>query len=380
MDQRHLNVRVLALLLLFPATLSARPRGVRVDDASTATPVAGVLLTIDPATGKETELLKVNAQSLGPPVVVGTTVYVASSGKVLYALDARTGQKKWEHKSEQLLFGLAATAQTVFVGAGGALDALDARSGNVLWSYEGDIPVADPVLADDLIVFNAFDGPVAIEQSTGQLRWRLKVQWGYFVFSALPDGKLCVWKPDETWVVDTRSGKTLWQSPAEAGMAAPGTLPTPAVGMGNMICQMRGSQRDARDRTLHVFDAGSGHLFWKAALGEHEEAGNRILIDAGGVFCVLDDNLVCLDFANGQVKWSVKIEPLEAGGPGVLADKRSVYIPELSGDVVALDIKTGQPGWRNAAPHASPHGNIRIGGIGATGSAIYVTRIDQVRR
>ena len=100
------------------------------------------------------------------------------------------------------------------------LFSLDPANGNVRWSFDNDMALLDPVLADGLIVFNTTDGPVSVEPATGKTRWRLNVQWGYFIMSTLGDHRLCVWKPDEIYVIDTESGKTLWQIAADNSVSA----------------------------------------------------------------------------------------------------------------------------------------------------------------
>ena len=130
----------------------------------------------------------------------------------------------------------------------------------------------DPVLVDGLIVINTIDGPIAIDPATGKDKWRLNIQWGYFVFSPLSEKRLCVWKPDEIFMIDTDTGKTLWQSTADSSVSAGRTLPSPAVATSDIICQLRGSHKNPRDWSLFSLDAASGNIRWKTNLGDFHGA------------------------------------------------------------------------------------------------------------
>jgi len=346
----------------------------RAVDAPAAIPASASLCFIDAKTGQSKELLKLDHQSLGVPVLVDRTLYIASSGKTLFALDPETGNKRWEFKSQQFLFGVVANKKSVFFGAGKSLQALDAATGKLLWTCDGDIPITNPVLADDLIVFNRFDGPVGLDQATGKQRWRLEMQWSYFVFCPLPEGRLCVWKPDEIFVVDTASGKTLWQNSDNQTPGAPGALPSPAVAAGNLVCQLRCSRTDAEDWSLHALDAPGGHLQWKSSLGAHRASGVRTLISPDCVYCVFENTLACVEKTTGKSRWQESMNPIEAGGVGIAADRSTVYIPELGGNLLALDAKTGKRRWLNPPAAVGETMSIRFGGMSVSEAGVFVAR------
>ena len=259
-------------MIILTAAGTASARGPHaLDGESNLIPVAGTLLAIDAASGQGKELFHVDHLSLGPPVMVGDVIYVASSGKTLFALDRHGGEKKWTFTAEHMLSGVIATPNAVFVGVGGTETALDAASGKVLWTYENDLAITEPALVDGAVVFNSIDGPIAIEQATGKLRWKLAVQWGYFVFSPLTDRRLCVWKTDEIYVIDTERGKTLWQSTADIHTTAARSRFHPRR-WGSRRSDLpiaRGAPKDARDWSLHAMEADSGRVLWKTNLGDH---------------------------------------------------------------------------------------------------------------
>lgn len=364
-----------ALIALLPLMASARS-AISDDAQPQDVPARSLLLRIDPKTGKDHELLRVDHQSLGAPVLVGDRVYVADSDKTLHALDAKTGAEKWAFKGEKSLFGLAATDKSVFVGVGGALVAIDAHSGKPLWTFDNQSAVTDPVLTDGAIVFNSFDGLTAIEQQTGKLRWRLDIQWGYFVLSPLTDRRLCVWKPDEIYMVDTERGKTLWHSFADEKNTAPGALPSPAVGDRDTLFQLRGSKRDAQDWSLHALDAASGNTLWKTPLAIHDGAAARTIVRGDAVYCLLDGSITAMRVENGNKLWYAPVKPIDLSQAIPLVAAGLVLIPQADGTLEALDARSGEQHWTHAAKLSSPAANSRFGGIAAGADSIYVTQIE----
>lgn len=363
-----------AFVTIISIATAAWARGPRAALEPTAVPVSGALFSMDPATGAARLLMKINGQSFGPPVMAGKTLVVSTSDKHVVAIDPATGAVRWDRRSEQFIFGLAADAKAVYVGQGSILEALDAATGKTLWTHNNDIPVLNPVLADGLVIFNSFDGPVAIEQETGQLRWQMKVQWGYFVISPMSDKRVCVWKPDEIFVVDTPSGKTTWHTSADMTQTAPGALPSPAAGMHDMICQLRGTERNAESWSLHALDAASGRPLWRAALGDHPAVGPRTLLSKNWVYSLVDDHITAHDRATGIAQWQLVSPPIEAGGTPIAENGQVLFVPELDGPLAGYDAKTGAFRWRIAGPDHTADQIVRFGGICISDGSTIVSR------
>ena len=209
------------------------------------------LLRIDPADGSARELLKIDHASLTAPAALADWLFVGDDAGTLHALCLRDGAKSWELKAERGITCVAATDKTVFSASNVTLQALDAATGHPLWARKSDVPISSITLVDGTAIINTFDGPVALDQTTGVPRWQLEVKWERFTYSPLPDKRLCVWKPDEIFVVATDSGKTLWHKAADQSSSAPGALPTAAVAGGDLICQLRGSPANAEEWSLY---------------------------------------------------------------------------------------------------------------------------------
>ncbi len=267
-------------------------------------PVA--LVRIDPATGESKEIFHVDRQTLSAPTVAGGMLLVGGSNHVLHALDAVTGNKKWDLDTGHNILAIRASEKFVYVGAGPLLLALDAATGAVRWKHENDTATGDLLIDDAAVIFNSLDGPVAVEGATGEIRWRLNIQWGYFVFSHLIGRRVCVWKPDEIFVVETERGKTLWQSAAELRLTAPGAIPSPARSDGkDVLFQLRGDPGNANHWSLHALDAGSGKSLWTADLGEHQSVSARTIVSDQAACCVFEDTMCGISLATGKPIWQI---------------------------------------------------------------------------
>ena len=323
---------------------SAAARGPRLEDEQSR-PIDGVVSTIDPVSGKPHELLRLPRQGIVSAQRVAKTLYVGTGGGTVLALDFTTAKARWTFAADQTILGIGASEEVVCVGAGGKLIALDPVSGKTRWTYDNNAPAADPVLADDgIVIINSADGPIALEQSTGTIRWRLNVRWGYFIVSPLRDHRVCIWKPDEIFVVDTRRGIELWEAAMDQSSAAPGAIPSPAFGQDDAIAQMRGSPRDARDWSIHCLDAANGRAAWVAAIGDHGGSSPRVYIDGGAVYCAADKILYALDPQNGAIRWQAPTGVHQTAVP-VQHCAGLVLFAETGGTLLALDARTGEKRW-----------------------------------
>lgn len=93
--------------------------------------------------------------------VIGTdgTVYVSSGDSFMYALDGKTGEKKWEFEANQWRSRSAAigTDGTVYYGTDDySVYALNGKTGAKLWEFPtGSIIQTSPALSQDGTLFIA---------------------------------------------------------------------------------------------------------------------------------------------------------------------------------------------------------------------------------
>jgi len=134
------------------------------------------------------------------PIIIGDTMYVTSSTgpRYVFALDAKTGEKKWAYQPELPADymatvccgldnrGVAVANGKVFFGRLDAkLEALDAKTGKRLWTVTvadyktGHAITSAPLVVKDLVITGIAGGEygirgfvVAYKQSTGEQVWK----------------------------------------------------------------------------------------------------------------------------------------------------------------------------------------------------------------
>jgi outer membrane protein assembly factor BamB len=153
------------------------------------------LYAVDAKTGDERWELATQGEVRSQPTFAGDAAIFSSDDGYLYAADARTGQQLWRadiHNVHQrvplndpnmggsydfdfLTSSPVVAAGAVFVGsADGALYALDAASGSVSWAFQtGDRIRATPAIGEGVVYIGSWDGYLyALDAATGALVWK----------------------------------------------------------------------------------------------------------------------------------------------------------------------------------------------------------------
>ena len=151
------------------------------------------------------------------PTVVGGIVYVGSDNGYLYALDARTGDLRWSYETLSYVNSSpVVVGGIVYVGSNdNYLYALDARTGDLRWSYETGsiIDYSSPAVANGIVYVGSNDDYLyALDARTGSLRWRYET--GSIIDSspAVVDGIVYVGSEDDyLYALDARTGDLRWR-------------------------------------------------------------------------------------------------------------------------------------------------------------------------
>jgi len=320
------------------------------------------LYALDAATGAEQWTFPTQHRIEATPAYDDGTVYVGSYDKHLYAVDAANGSEQWSRAFNGLIRGSPTVWDgSVVVGVGchnlacawyadendvpenGWVYSLDALTGETEWQYEvGTEVVSSPAITDEFVYIGASDGTLyALAPTTG----------------------------DVEWTYETRD--MIWSSPA----VAYGTV---------FITDWNGN--------VHAVDSETGEQEWLADTAGRYISGS-VAVDEEAVYVghtpynTLDDpttnhaKIFRFDRTDGTEEWAFETPALEVGSSPVVTEQR-LYVGshrQTDGDNVGVHALTtgGEEEWfleiGNRGVGSSPalvDGGLYFGGTDATVYAV----------
>jgi outer membrane protein assembly factor BamB len=180
---------------------------------------------VNAKTGRKRWSFETGDEVKGAPAYSGGKIFVGSYDGKVYALDARTGDLRWETEAQARLGGAgnfysspAVAYGRVFIGnTDGKVYAFGARSGRLLWSQTtGGYVYSSPGVWRRTVYVGSGDGHLyALDAATGDVRWRFNARGGIFGAPTVIDGVVyfSAGSQDRTWGLDARTGKRLWSFP-----------------------------------------------------------------------------------------------------------------------------------------------------------------------
>lgn len=269
------------------------------------------------------------------PVVAGGIVYSVNNNPgdsldedkpgVLYALDARTGKRRWAYrgatgKLNQPVVGngmvCVATSKTIHL--------VDAESGEAHWTLPMPFGVGTGTmgLAAGLIILVDDHGTsVAMDVKTKNVRWAQHDTDGSEALNCSITVAGDVVYVGARAALDLHSGKTKWAN----GMADPGGQPVTVSGQNLFVAGSNATGPDAA--TVACVDAGIGYATWQAvvpstgtprAFGPPAVLNDRIYV---GTF---DSGVLAFDAAQGKQRAQFKVGRTATSPP--VADGHTVYV------------------------------------------------------
>ena len=228
-----------------------------------------------------------------------------------------------------------------------AVSSIGAADGVTRWRV--DVKDAEPWIAAtaDTVLVGAVDGFEALARDTGASRWRVTIDDPYdrgrtVGLVATTSGPVAVLTTQRGGVVgvDALTGATRWSATVEG--TPQGRLVTDDR-TGLVALEMEHDHRVE----LHVLDAASGVERWSRRLGFLTGLplvdGPRLVLDTGDI--VDRGTVVAFDLTTGVRVWSTPVRGAsEPGEGGIIDGDRIVTVDEL-GTVTALDRTTGRRLW-----------------------------------
>ena len=100
---------------------------------------------------------------IGSPALAGDTLIIGSRGRRFYAIDRKTGEKKWDIRTHGGVEGAPVIAKNraIFGSAGGRLSIIELKDGKAVWQHDLGSPInTSPAVTTGLIVVGAEDGNI----------------------------------------------------------------------------------------------------------------------------------------------------------------------------------------------------------------------------
>lgn len=174
------------------------------------------LYAVDAADGTEQWRFDHDAEIQTPPAVDDGTVYVVDETSTVHALDATSGEERWQRSpANGIEFSIpVVTDATLMLGStDGEVLALDASDGSDDWRRDlGTEPVGPVAVADDTAFLpGPDDGLLALSVADGADRWRRDVGSGPSGPPVVADGVVYVGAGQHVHALDAADGDERWQ-------------------------------------------------------------------------------------------------------------------------------------------------------------------------
>ncbi len=283
-----------------------------------------------------------------PAIGTDGTVYIGSWDRNVYALDGRTGAKKWSFATGNVVDSSPAIGVdgTVYIGSwDGNVYALDGATGAKKWSFGTDHDIFDvqrsspAVGSDGTVYIGLMDHRVyALDGVTGAKKWSYLTDGEVYSSPALgTDGMVYIGSWDgNVYAFDGATGAKKWNY-TTGGMVDS----SPAVGSDGTVFIGSG------DGNVYALDGATGAKKWNYTTGRAVSYSSPAIGTDGTVYIgSCDGNVYALDGATGAKKWSYTTGGIVDSSPAIGMDG-TVYIGSGYEDncVYALDTATGAKKW-----------------------------------
>jgi outer membrane protein assembly factor BamB len=298
------------------------------------------------------------------PVVTATTVYAGSGDGRLYALDRRTGARRWHFDAGSPVDGSPALAGAVvyFTVRNGTIYAIGASDGVLRWRHragaaialappQGNLNymIASPVVADSTVYAGGSDGVfTALDRNTGAERWKAVLGVSMWTAPAVGERLIYVAANDgRLYALDRRTGARRWQFATDGA-----TIDQQKEGYDRRSIQSAPSIDGdvvifgSRDGTIYGVDAATGRERWRDASYAPSWISGSPAIRGDTAFVTTSDARViaALDARTGQELWRTPVGARIF--PAVTLIGGSALAGTDGGQLVSLDASTGRVQWR----------------------------------
>ena len=254
-----------------------------------------------------------------PAIIQNGIVYFGNLSGALFALDLKTGKKKWEYKTGNQIMGAPAyiefgNQKIIAVGSYDfMLHGVNATTGKMLWTYESDNYLnSSPAVANGKAVFGGCDGFVHIvDLKTGKPESKVEVATYVASSPAIIENRAYVGDySGGITCIDLSQKKILWKyENKESDLPF---LASPSVIDKNLII-------GSRDKFIYCFDLKNGKIIWKKNTGNRIEAST--VVNKKQVLLVnMRGDLMLIDISDGKTVWTYELGTSVVNTPAVVEE------------------------------------------------------------
>jgi outer membrane protein assembly factor BamB len=283
------------------------------------------------------------------PVLANGVLFFVNNGGTAYAVNAKTGKKRWKRKVATLNASSPAWSRNrLFIAtlSPGSIKSLDARTGKLIWQKR--LPSraeSSPIVVKGVVYFGSEDGTVyAYRARDGRKVWTYHAAGAVKAGLAYADGNLYFGDyAGAVTAVRAKNGARVWSAGTSgASFNRSGHFySTPAVAFGRVYV-------GNTDSFVYSFVASSGHLAWRRGTGSYVYAAPAVgTVPRLGPTVFIgsyDGNFYALDAKGGGVRWAHRDGGRISGAPTVVGNV--VYYSSLGNhDTSGLDVRSGKRVW-----------------------------------
>ncbi len=238
---------------------------------------------------------------------------------------------------------------TIFAAAhDGTVLALDAASGRKRWEAKTDLPLSSgPATDGELVVAGSSNGDViALDAATGEFRWAVTVTSEVLAGAVVVPGKVIVRTVNgKLAALDSGTGATLWTIQQSMPRLSVRGTSTPVVASNMVICGFDNGR-------VTAVDISDGGIIWdvlleppsgRTAIERLVDVNSSVQIAGGDAYVVgYQGRLGAIAVESGQLLWSREMSSYN----GLALDINTIYVTNQRSDLLALSRASGRELWR----------------------------------
>lgn len=311
------------------------------------------------------------------PVIAGGIVYIGDLDGALFALDLKTGEKKWKTTIKDSGFPASPAVRNGLIYVGdydGVFYCFDATDGKEKWKFAAEAEISSPNFYKDAVVFASQDSRLySLDAATGKLNWKYAIEDQIQCSPTIVDGRAFLAGCDgKLHIVDVAKGEAINDvdifNPTGVTPAVLGDRVYFGTEGGELLCvnwrtaktewtyadenshqSIRSSPAVTKDvvvfgsrsKQVYALDPTTGKLLWKVPSRRGIDsspviAGERAYVGVG------DGKILAIALQDHKIVWQYQASGGFGGSPAI-ADGRLVIASD-EGVVYCFGQKQGAAG------------------------------------